>query len=157
MAPRSANRNPETRKPARALPPPGARVSSVLPAKSTVFDCIIPGRQVGQAIAFCGLLGWAFGPRNFMEKVGQAGYPLGPPAPPILGICRRRSRKRDVSRAVASSFSRLRVARGVHRRIVRFWFRGLSALVSCLLSAQFATPATGIISPVAGIFLPLVD
>jgi len=27
---------------------------------------------VGQAIAFCGLLGWAFGPRNFMKKVGQA-------------------------------------------------------------------------------------
>src|ERR1035437_8624802 len=80
MAPRSANRNPETRKPARALPPPGARVSSVLPAKSTVFDCIIPGRQVGQAIAYCRLLEWAFGPRNFMEKVGQAGYPLGPPA-----------------------------------------------------------------------------
>src|ERR1035437_2689579 len=104
MAPRSANRNPETRKPARALPPPGARVSSVLPAKSTVFDCIIPGRQVGQAIAYCGLLEWAFGPRNFMEKVGQAEAP----APPILGICRRRSRKRDDSRAVARRFSRVR-------------------------------------------------
>src|ERR1035437_11094667 len=70
MAPRSANRNPETKKPARALPPPDTRVSSVLPAKSTDFDCIIPGGPVGQAITSGGLLGWAFGPRNPMKKGG---------------------------------------------------------------------------------------
>jgi hypothetical protein len=29
-------------------------------------------RTVGQTIAFCGLLGWAFRPRNFMKKPAEA-------------------------------------------------------------------------------------
>src|ERR1022692_1850913 len=29
--------------------------------------------QVGQTIAFCRLLGWAFGPRNFMKNAGRRG------------------------------------------------------------------------------------
>ena len=42
-------------------------------------------KLVGQTIAFCGLLGWAFGPRNFMKKSGglsspRAGFPAGPTA-----------------------------------------------------------------------------
>src|ERR1019366_6481951 len=55
MAPRSASRNPETRNPARALPPPDARVSAVLPAMFTVFDFIISDRRVGQATKSDGL------------------------------------------------------------------------------------------------------
>src|ERR1019366_350258 len=48
MAPSSARRNPETRKPARALPLPGARVALVLPAMSIVFDCIISDGGLGK-------------------------------------------------------------------------------------------------------------
>src|ERR1035438_7197356 len=48
MAPSSANRNPETRKPARALPLPGARVAPVLLAMSIIFDCIISDVRPGK-------------------------------------------------------------------------------------------------------------
>ena len=43
-----------------------------------------------------------------------------------------RSRKRDDWRACLVFSIKLRMARGVHLQYVRFWFRGLSALVSCL-------------------------
>jgi hypothetical protein len=34
---------------------------------------------VGQAIVFCGLLGWAFGPRNLMKNL------IGPGVPGFVG------------------------------------------------------------------------
>jgi hypothetical protein len=36
-----------------------------------LFD--LPGRLVGQTIAFRGLLGWAFRPRNFMKNFARLG------------------------------------------------------------------------------------
>jgi len=38
------------------------------------FPILFTLRQVGQTIAFRGLLGWAFGPRNFMKNGGAGAF-----------------------------------------------------------------------------------
>ena len=35
----------------------------------TLRESLVPGGWGGQTIVFCGLLGWAFGPRNFMKNL----------------------------------------------------------------------------------------
>ncbi|MGA9624869.1 MAG: hypothetical protein WBQ65_10385, partial [Bryobacteraceae bacterium] len=41
--------------------------TALLSARNS-FSSFDAAGKVGQAIAFCGLLGWAFGPRNFMKN-----------------------------------------------------------------------------------------
>src|ERR1019366_5580571 len=117
MAPSSANRNPETRKPARALPLPGARVAVVVLAMSIIFDCIISDVTLGKGLGGGGASRGANRVQPTNSKGGnwwQSPF-CGARGVSTFGICRTGSRKREDSRALARSFSRLRMARGVHQ------------------------------------------
>src|ERR1035438_8797303 len=123
MAPSSANRNPETRKPARALPLPGARVAPVLLAMSIIFDCIISDATLGRR----GAGARPAGQTGYSQPIPKAGIGGSPRFAGVstFGICRTGSRKRKDPGAVALSFSRLRMARGVQHSLYRLWFRGI--------------------------------
>ena len=108
IAPRRASRNPETRKPASALPPPpDARVSADLPAMSTASIVLF------RTVERCGHFQW------LSESVDAA---------PENGMIHRLS---PVFSAAYVWYAACIDAGG-------FWSRGSSALVGCLPPAQFA-------------------
>src|ERR1017187_560354 len=164
MAPSSANKNPETRKPARALPLPGARVALVLPAMSIVFDCIISDGGLGKG-------GDGNTPSTRSRGPGEPGDRRG--CQRISGKRRRKSmavssvpggglskfvegsRKREDPGAVACAFSRLRMARGVQRSVYGFWFRGIVSFGELPPVCAICLPRSGHHLPGGGDFFLL--
>src|ERR1039458_3597114 len=124
MAPSSARRNPETRKPARALPLPGARVALVLPAMSIVFDCIISDGGLGKGGRGRANPGTDGAASGFPAK--GAGNPWQSRQSPGGGLSKfvEGLPKTGGPGAAACAFSRLRMARGVHHSVYRFGLRG---------------------------------
>jgi hypothetical protein len=55
----------------RSLPPRKDRNTDELQQSSLPLEFLQFVEKVGQTIVFRGLLGWAFGPRNFMKNSGK--------------------------------------------------------------------------------------